>query len=72
MHSQKAILNPYPLFARCGSELPGPVSSSGNVLTIRLVSDSVVASRGLRVSWDSDQEAGDCFSILANILLLQH
>ena len=43
----------------CGSQLPPAISSSGNVMTVVMVSDGTVTSRGFQARWDSDQDA-DC------------
>ena len=49
----------------CGSELPPAMSSSGSIMTVVMVSDSTVSSRGFRARWDSDQDA-DCGGHLTN------
>ena len=43
----------------CGSQLPPVISSSGHEMTVLLVSDSTVSSRGFKARWDSLQD-GDC------------
>ena len=42
----------------CGTDIPTPISSSGNVMTVMMVSDSTVSSRGFKARWDSSQSAG--------------
>ena len=46
----------------CGSELPDPISSSGNEMIIYMRSDNTVSSRGFKARWDSEQTAGQIFS----------
>ena len=41
----------------CGSELPPVISSSGHEMTVVLVSDASIASRGFQARWDSLQDA---------------
>ena len=36
----------------CGSDLPDPVESTGNVMTVEFVSDYSITERGFLLQWD--------------------
>ena len=42
----------------CGAGLPPAISSSGHEMTVVLVSDASVASRGFQAQWSSQEDAG--------------
>ena len=42
----------------CGAQLPAAISSSGHEMTVVLVSDASVASRGFQAQWSSEEDAG--------------
>ena len=37
----------------CGSEIPGPIISSGNTMTVVFVSDSVYQFTGFKATWEA-------------------
>ena len=37
----------------CGSDLPGPITSSGNTMTVTFVSDGIVQYKGFTATWGS-------------------
>ena len=40
----------------CGSDLPGPIISSGNTMTVVFVSDYVFQFTGFKASWEAVEE----------------
>ena len=48
----------------CGAQLPPAISSSGHEMTVVLVSDASVASRGFQAQWSSEEDAGRQYSSL--------
>ena len=40
----------------CGSDLPGPIISSGNTMTVVFVSDSVYQFTGFKATWEAEDE----------------
>ena len=35
----------------CGSDLPGPITSSGNTMTVTFVSDGIIQYKGFTATW---------------------
>nr|XP_023646366.1 cubilin [Paramormyrops kingsleyae] len=48
----------YPLGVFCGLVLPRPVRSSGSMLTVEFLSDSMVTGRGFLLEWTAVQSSG--------------
>ncbi|KAH3692447.1 hypothetical protein DPMN_194288 [Dreissena polymorpha] len=42
----------------CGNSLPAPMTTSGNMLYVKFVSDSSVTRAGFRATWDVCKLAG--------------